>query len=228
MVLIDIATLRRESLIIVAIVVALLLVVGVVLQGLALSPSCEPYLSRELALSWARGAPWPVVLCLIAASPVALLGLVDRTVRGATVHSAYAIRAGLAVVFLAVLCGTAQQTMRTRAFATVPTRMQPLVEAIERYEAITGHPPGDLSCLVPDYLPAIPTTGIPAYPEVRYYRNDSPADDDGFYGNPWSLHGNASFGLSFDSFFYLPRGKYPAQAFGGRVVPLGTWAYVIE
>lgn len=46
--------------------------------------------------------------------------------------------------------------------------MEPLVEAIQRFEHEHGAPPSSLDVLVPRYIAAIPTTGCPSYPNVLY------------------------------------------------------------
>lgn len=50
----------------------------------------------------------------------------------------------------------------------VAERGQTILDAIKAYETKNGHPPGSLNELVPDYLEAIPTTGIGAWPEFVY------------------------------------------------------------
>lgn len=54
--------------------------------------------------------------------------------------------------------------LRRLAFERAAVRATPLVEAIARYTRDVGAPPPDLSALVPVYVPAVPWTGLPAYP----------------------------------------------------------------
>lgn len=47
-------------------------------------------------------------------------------------------------------------------------RAEPLIKAIESYAKDHGRAPKDLLLLVPDYISAIPTTGLPAEPTFKY------------------------------------------------------------
>ena len=101
-----------------------------------------------------------------------------------------------------------------------------LVRAIHQYENNTGQPPPDLADLVPDYLPSVPRTGLPAYPDYEYSTGHAP---DRWDGNPWVLYVlTSSGGINFDQFLYFPLQNYPESGCGGALQRIGAWAYVHE
>jgi len=107
-----------------------------------------------------------------------------------------------------------------KALEQLAERSRPLLAAIEAYEKKFGQPPDSLEKLMPDFLPAIPSTGIGTTPEYQYSR----ALTDGFYGsNKWVLEVR-QFG--FNTFIYLPRQNYSSAFSHGHVVRrIGDWAY---
>lgn len=122
------------------------------------------------------------------------------------------------------LLGNKARKAGMQAFAA---RSQPLIAAIFRYERDHAAPPPTLQDLVPDYLPAVPSTGMMAYPEYHYHVGEQAAD--GYDGNPWALAVfTPSGGINFDQMLYFPRQNYPAQGHGGWLEPIGDWAYVHE
>jgi hypothetical protein len=76
--------------------------------------------------------------------------------------------------------------------------------------------------LVPGYLPYIPVTGIPVYPEYEYKASSSTSP------NKWELSVSTGYGMNFDSFLYLPEQNYPEKGYGGVLKPMAGWAYVYE
>lgn len=129
----------------------------------------------------------------------------------------------LALAFSCAAIPTISQTLnrRKQGFERLAQRSQGLVTAIRQFEKENKRPPDNLGDLVPRFLPAVPRTGIQAYPDYRYTREAT-------YENPWSLSVNASWGASFDQFVYLPKLNYPEFAFGGNLERIGDWAYVHE
>ena len=103
-------------------------------------------------------------------------------------------------------------------------RAQPLINAIEQFEADKGRLPRTLPELVPQYLPRVPQTGMAAYPDYSY-RNDGPRD--GFF-QTYQLRVETGMLMKWDTFNYWPEGDYPPQMYGGRVERIGAWAYVHE
>src|SRR5690606_12665090 len=99
-------------------------------------------------------------------------------------------RAALFALFLAILFLTCCMTgiaignrIRMAGMAAAAAQAGPLVAAIEEYERDHGEPPPSLEALVPGSLPAIPSTGLGAYPKFDYFTGE---DAEGrFSGNPW-------------------------------------------
>ena len=73
-------------------------------------------------------------------------------------------------------------TSRWEAFSH---RSQPLIAAINDYERQHGVPPESLTALVPDYLPAVPDTGMRACSEFQYFTGKDAGQQ--YAGNPWAL-----------------------------------------
>jgi len=106
-------------------------------------------------------------------------------------------------------------------------RSQPLIAAIEKYERDQGAPPERLATLVPDYLPALPGTGMRACSEYQYVTGPHTREE--YAGNPWVLQVIPPvFGVGFDEVLYFPRQNYPQRGYGGSLERIGDWAYVHE
>lgn len=163
---------------------------------------------------------FPALLCTLLV-PAALVGLLFKKTRS------FSLAIGLcAISFAAAFFKslTIAEEIRMRAFADLAERSKPLVQAIRTYEARNGTPPQSLDQLVPDLLPAIPTTGMGAYPEYQYLTNTT-----NFDGNPWVLTVfTPSGGINFDQFMYFPLTNYPEKGYGGTLQKIGDWAYVHE
>lgn len=114
--------------------------------------------------------------------------------------------------------------MRRAGLQQATTRAQPLIGAIEKFKRENKRLPANLQELVPAYIPAVPQTGMAAYPEFIY-------NNDGFkkrYFQTYQLSVRTGFGFDFDSLNYWPEGDYPTEMYGGRVERIGSWAYVHE
>jgi hypothetical protein len=98
---------------------------------------------------------------------------------------------------------------------------------VKAYEQTHGKPPVSLDVLVPEYLPAIPNTGMGAYPEYRYTLVTESGQQD---GNHWVISIFTPTGIvDFDEFFYYPLQNYPSHRWGGNPVErIGDWAYMHE
>lgn len=115
-------------------------------------------------------------------------------------------------------------TARWEAFSR---RTQPLIAAINDYERQHGVPPESLTALVPDYLPAVPDTGMGACSEFQYFTGKDARQQ--YAGNPWALQVLPPvFGVGFDVVLYFPKQNYPKQGYGGWLEAVGVWAYVHE
>ena len=117
------------------------------------------------------------------------------------------------------------QALRRARFEATAGRMEPLIRAIESHRAATGSDPESLEALVPARLPALPSTGLMAYPDVTYRRRDS--GDDSFIRYQLMIP-CSSGGINFDVFVFWPEGNYPDFLYGGGVERIGRWAYVHE
>lgn len=114
--------------------------------------------------------------------------------------------------------------IRMSAFDSLAVRSQSIVKAISRFNDAKGHPPTTLQELVPEYLSAIPSTGIPSYPNYEYSTESNKWD-----GNPWVLYVNTPFGMiNWDMFVYFPLQNYPREGYGGSLERIRDWAYVHE
>jgi hypothetical protein len=132
-------------------------------------------------------------------------------------------------VFVAVIIAAARigQRLRMNAFASLAERSEPLMAAIKDYEHAHGKPPASLDVLIPEYLAAIPHTGMGAYPEYQYR---VVTDRGREYGNPWVIVVFIPTGVpDFDEFFYYPLQNYPSHRWGANPVErVRDWAYMHE
>ncbi len=104
-------------------------------------------------------------------------------------------------------------------------RSHQLITAIHKYSDTYGHPPEKLENLVPDYLPAVPPTGMSAYPKYIYFNSQSPTYKD----NPWVLSVDFAEGpLDFSQLLFFPLQNYPEQGYGGWLEKIDDWALVHE
>jgi len=180
-----------------------------------------------------NGVAWPLelVAMLYLIPLLAAIGLVISLV---LVLMPSARREGLTafvtgIVFLAVMFLVAPQIgqIRTNGFRKAAQNAKPLIAAIGAYEREHGAPPADLAGLVPEYLAAIPATGLGAYPAYDYEAKPQTAENN--FGNSWLLAINASTGaVNWDLFLYLPKQNYPEHGYGGSLERVDDWAYVHE
>lgn len=117
--------------------------------------------------------------------------------------------------------------LRMRAFHALAERSTPLVEAIADYEKTHGKPPDTLGALVPEWLDAVPGTGLGVYPRYEYVTGEEAVTR---FGNSWALLVQTSRGLvNWDLFMYFPRQNYPDRPTGdNRIERVGDWAYLHE
>jgi len=171
--------------------------------------------------------PFSLVACLF---PSALIGIFVRKTRRASI---------LLLLFWTVAWGsgkglacaagrTVPAVVRARmaAFNALAERSTPLVQAIHRFDKENGRPPASLDDLVPRYLPAIPSTGMGAYPRYEYVAGNEAKQR---YANPWALYIHTSINFAnFDMFLYFPNQDYPSEGYGGILERVRDWAYVHE
>lgn len=165
-------------------------------------------------LAWLSAYLFALALVVIAS-----FGFLQRST------SAFAM---VCLVAAAICVGSAHEgrkllfQVRKQVFTEMAERSAPLIAAIKSYEKDKGEPPPALNALVPDYLPAIPGTGLAAHQEY-WYKKKSWTEP-----NEWELSVSTGFGLGFDQMLYLPHENYPTEGYGGRLERMGQWAYVHE
>jgi hypothetical protein len=169
--------------------------------------------------SWKRGCPLAhtsAPLCL-----AALVTLPFPRLRRYSAAIALGSAAYLAAYVASVRLG---DHVRVSAFHRLAEHSKPLVAAVRAFERKHGHPPESLQALVPEFLPAVPSTGMGAYPHYRYL-----TDATNYDGNPWVLVVfTPPGGIAFDQFMYFPLTNYPKRGYGGWLERVGDWAYVHE
>ncbi len=110
----------------------------------------------------------PLTLLVMACIPLAIFALVLSMIaktRRVGVASLAVIIPLMVITAIGMRLGN---DVRTGSFERLVERTQPLIDAIERYEADHQRAPDALSQLVPDYLSEVPGTGMPMYPEFAY------------------------------------------------------------
>jgi len=130
-----------------------------------------------------------------------------------------ALAAVLLILFLAQFLARGNRD-RVRLVAPAAERAQPILSALARYQQDKGKYPEALNELVPDYLEAIPATGVDKYPRFYYFKAPRHELSGGSYelGVPCtSFHG-------FDRFFYWPTEVYPDHLNGNGIERVGKWA----
>ncbi len=162
-------------------------------------------------------------LCLaVVAAPLALLGCLHRRTRTVCLP----LLAPLAI-FMVVGIASARlgASVRMNGFHVLAKRSTTLVDAVTAYDRAHGKPPAALSDLIPEFLAAVPRTGMGSYPDYRYGVNKPRR----YHGNPWVLYVSTSSGiLDFDMFIYYPDQNYPKCFCGNLLERVADWAYVHE
>ncbi len=166
---------------------------------------------------------FPMTAVVLAFLPAVLLLAIFKRTRKLALH---------AIVFLLVYVGgeviymRSAEHLRMHTFYQLAERSALLIDAITRFETDHGKPPSELTELVPDYLTAIPTTGMKAYPKYQYFVPDNAQQ---FEGNSWALVVDTpKAGLNFDMFIYFPKKNYPKYAYSSWLERIGDWAYCHE
>ena len=137
--------------------------------------------------------------------------------------AAGAVFCGIVFVITLIAFGIGE-TMRDAGFKAITARGRPLVAAIKQHQAKQGTPPGSLDELVPDFIPAIPDTGVGAYPKYEYLRQPDPVK---YGGNPWVLFVNVSTDDQMqDLLIFYPNQNYPSRQQVASVRRFGDWAKI--
>jgi hypothetical protein len=195
-------------------------------SAIAAYPLLEYLALAPFGSKWFLATKMVLVMPMLAALAVLVISpflLFFRRLRQSAVHSfciAGVVTLGFCVSF------NRDDFVRMPAFYRLAKRSVPLVQAIRAYEAQHGQPPPSLAALVPDFLSAVPNTGMGAYPDYKYYTGEEAARYD---GNSWILVIPTSRGvLNWDSFMYFPLQNYPKTGYGGVLERIEDWAYVHE
>ena len=113
-------------------------------------------------------------------------------------------------------------TLRAWGLEGFIQRSMVVVDAIGRYTDATGEPPTTLSQLVPTYLPNVPTTGMPAYPNYEYKAMAGECSDK----SRWHLRVDVPEFIDMDRLLYCPAQDYePVPGFVLSRTRIGSWVH---
>lgn len=164
------------------------------------------------------------LLAALFAIPASIVGLFFRKSRR---ECAFILLLSLFLFFCFFAGNLLAHRTRMNGMKACALRSQPLIQAIKQYERDHSAPPSSLDDLVPGYLPAVPSTGMMAYPGYEYHVGaDAQAR---FQNNRWALSiFTPGGGINFDMMLYFPDQNYPEYGYGGWLERLEDWAYVHE
>jgi hypothetical protein len=164
----------------------------------------------------------PLAICellVFAFAIVALLGVIWALLLFVSRNRGRAIlflMPSMAILATGPVIGPRVYQLRAQRFQEFAVRSRPLLAAIEDYHRRQGRPPETLKALVPEYLDAVPTTGMGAFPEYLYSAGESGSC-------PWRLA--VSVGatpLAWESLVYWPSQCRPrGPSFDGWVLDVG-------
>ena len=164
----------------------------------------------------------PLAVCeslVYAFVTLALLGMVWGVLLLVSRSRARAILfllSSFAVLTTGPVVGPRVHEIREKRFLEFAVRSRPVLAAIEAFQRRQGRPPETLEALVPDYLHAVPTTGMGAFPEYLYSSGQSASC-------PWRL--SVPVGatpLAWESLVYCPsQSRPPGTSFDGWVLDVG-------
>ena len=125
----------------------------------AVQPWGQGWLFRTVS-----GALLLIPMALVVAAVFVVVSLLRKQFRDALL--------GVGVVLLSIGAFLAFKDVewffRSRAVRRVVNDVASLPQAIRRHADTEGRPPASLDELVPRYLPALPATGLGAYPDFEY------------------------------------------------------------
>jgi len=135
----------------------------------------------------------------------------------------------LAIALLFGICGfaglwpaeAAGNAMRATAFELFTNRSDALIRSIDAFVHDKGMPPHTLQALVPDYLTAVPTTGMAAGPEFSFASVRGPCSA----SNTWHIWVSPHY-PPLESLLYCPERDYERSAWGPMGRPVGAWFLV--
>jgi hypothetical protein len=214
----DAAAVRRSIwrgwgwLIAIAIVVGLVLPAVVMFPLIFVTPDADITLLGLIVVGWAM------------AQVVTLLGWLTRQYSGRAPAFMLLMAFGLILGLLPALAVSfAAKQIIARGLVT---RSAPVIAAIEAFHQARGQWPDRIEALVPEFLPAVPTTGSALYPEYDLYTGFQAEE----FGNPWVLVIPMYETLKFDALYYCPETDCGAavRRIGGGTRRIGKWIFLDE
>lgn len=141
---------------------------------------------------------------------------------GKTKSETFRLLARVAATFVAILVGVLiSHAIERFATQSIPLRAQPLIYAISAYELKYKKPPAKLQQLVPEFIAAIPHTGMPGFPHFGYRLLGVPGQSE------WELRVQLP---SVDMFEPEWRVFRPVKVTGetSNVMQLSDWTYTTK
>lgn len=132
----------------------------------------------------------------------------------------------LIFIFFMVIAFDVGARFKNAGLRRIAIQGEPLVEAIQRYQATNHVAPDALDNLVPAYIPNIPPTGAAAHPRFNFIKNQN---SHLFAGNPWILTVpiSANRFTTCEFLTYYPNQNYPKYGLGDADIPkFGNWALI--
>lgn len=124
---------------------------------------------------------------------------------------------------LCLVAAMSLQVVRHHGFVALTERSKPLIAAISAFENKYSRAPQDLDQLVPEFLPAVPGTGMETYPNYEYRAFP------GLVRGGWLLSVSCYLNpINGDEFFYAPHSKKIGSVPGGYNEQIGDWVYFHE
>jgi hypothetical protein len=153
---------------------------------------------------------------------VALVGWVARAAAGR--WAAAALLFGLGVLLGLIPSLAIGMAAKLRVAQILTERAEPVIAAVEKFHSDRGFWPKAIEDMVPEYLPEVPRTGSPNYPDLFLVNR---AED---FGNPWVLEIPMYEALKFDALYYCPEVDCEAQvrSIGGGTTRIGKWVFLNE
>lgn len=180
--------------------------------------------NRYHAFLWGQMIYILPLIGAILALPLLLVGLLFQRTR---LQSSFYLLISVIFIPCCIVGIVLGKNTRMASMKSFATRSQPLINAIQKYDLDHSYPPRSLNDLVPNYIPAVPTTGMMAYPEFCYHVGADCRKQ--YANNEWALTvATPSGGINFDVLLYFPNRNYPSQGYGGWLEPIGNWSYVHE
>lgn len=113
--------------------------------------------------------------------------------------------------------------IRDHNLSRMPARLNALIDAIESYHNEKGEYPAALEELSPNYIKALPGTGMIGYGDLQYRLSTKSTPYKSY--ELYIFCGLYAFGDT-EAFIYWPEDNYPTCLWDGLVEKMDKWAYV--